>query len=320
MSIVEVVGWPAIEAVLDSIDLQSEMKRGFIEYSRGECVIPPVGELLLEEEPVGEVHIKYGYVRGGKHYVIKIASGFPGNAARGLPSSNGMMLLFDSRSGSVSCMLLEEGRLTDIRTAAAGALAAQTLAASSTAQIGIIGTGTQGRLQLQHLEAVIGCRDVLVCGRRPEGLRDYCAALAETAFNIKTTTHPRDVAESCDLIITTTPAREPLLLKEWIGPGTTLVAIGSDTPEKQELQSGILGIADVLVCDSIEQCRSRGEVSQALRAGVISADCLVELGTILDGRSPGRTSRQDIIVADLTGVAVQDLRIAQAVHDQLGQR
>ena len=124
MSAGVVVSWPLIEAVLDGIDLQAEMARGFIEYSRGDCVIPPVGELLIEEEPRGEVHIKYGYVRGGDTYVIKIASGFPGNTALGLPTSNGMMLLFDTTTGVLKRALLEEGRLTDIRTAAAGALAA----------------------------------------------------------------------------------------------------------------------------------------------------------------------------------------------------
>ena len=309
--------WKAIEEVIGSIDLQKEMAQGFSEYSRGDCVIPPVGELILDDEPPGEVHIKYGYVRGGRHYVVKIASGFPQNQSLGLPSSNGMMLLFDQRSGAVSRILLDEGNLTDIRTAAAGALAAQTLTRNSTTRIGIIGTGTQGRLQLRHLEGVLGCREVLVCGRGQQQLDAYHAALSDTSFSIETTTHPQEIAESCDLILTTTPAKEPVLKQEWICPGTTIVAVGSDTPEKQELDSEILAAADLVVCDSIEQCRVRGEVSQALRAGAITENDAVELGAVLAGEASGRGSEEELVVADLTGVAVQDLRIAEAVHTRL---
>ena len=315
----EVVEWAAIEALIGAIDLQAEMTRGFIEYSRGDCVVPPVGELILDQDPPGEVHIKYGYVRGGANYVVKIASGFPNNGSLGLATSNGMMLLFDQRSGAISRILLDEGRLTDIRTAAAGALAARTLAGDSTTRIGIIGTGTQGRLQLRHLEGVLGCREVLVCGRAADRLEKYQAALADTSFSIETTIHPQEIAESCDLILTTTPAKEPVLKTDWIRPGTTIVAVGSDTPEKQELESGILAAADLVVCDSIEQCRVRGEVSQALRAGAITEDHLVELGAVLAGEASGRSSEEDLVVADLTGVAVQDLRIAEAVHERLRQ-
>ena len=108
MSTNAVVDWAAIEAVIGAIDLQAEMTRGFIEYSRGDCVVPPVGELILDQDPPGEVHIKYGYVRGGANYVVKIASGFPNNGSLGLETSNGMMLLFDQRSGAVSRILLDD--------------------------------------------------------------------------------------------------------------------------------------------------------------------------------------------------------------------
>ena len=108
-----------------------------------------------------------------------------------------------------------------------------------------------------------------------------------------------------------------MLKKEWIRSGTTIVAVGSDTSEKQELESEILAAADLVVCDSIEQCRVRGEVSQALRAGAITENDAVELGAVLAGDAPGRSSEEDLVVADLTGVAVQDLRIAEAVHTRL---
>ena len=162
--------WSQIEPVLPEIDLLAEMSRGFVEYAQGRCVIPPVGELLLDDDPPGEVHIKYGYVRGGSFYVVKIASGFPRNGDRGLPNANGMMLLFDLETGVPARMLLDEGRLTDLRTAAAGALAASLMAPPEVGRIGILGTGVQARLQLQQMVGVIDCRDVLVCGRREDAL------------------------------------------------------------------------------------------------------------------------------------------------------
>ena len=119
MTTVSVITLDRISDALESIDLLEEMRSAFIAYSSGRAVIPPVGELIIDESPPGEVHIKYGYVRGGEHYVVKIASGFPGNHALGLPPGNGMMILFDVTSGAIASILLDEGHLTDIRTAAA---------------------------------------------------------------------------------------------------------------------------------------------------------------------------------------------------------
>ena len=102
MSSLSVITLDRISEALDSLDLLDEMRSAFIAYSSGRAVIPPVGELIIDEQPPGEVHIKYGYVRGGAHYVVKIASGFPGNHEIGLPSGNGMMVLFDVSTGSIS--------------------------------------------------------------------------------------------------------------------------------------------------------------------------------------------------------------------------
>ncbi len=142
-----VVRWDEIDSALARVDVVAEIERGFVAYSRGECVVPPVGELIFDEPP-GEVHIKYGYVRGEEHYVVKVASGFYGNAKLGLPSGQGMMILFRQATGEPVLVLLDEGRLTDERTAAAGAAAARLLAPPEIEAIGIFGTGIQARLQL----------------------------------------------------------------------------------------------------------------------------------------------------------------------------
>ena len=213
--------------------------------------------------------------------------------------------------------LLEEGRLTDIRTAAAGALAASTLAPSRVEAVGIIGSGVQARLQLRHLNRVLPGQSVVIHGRTSEHVETCRDDLADLSLDITTTSDPEELAARCNLIVTTTSARTPLLKADWIRAGTCIVAIGSDTPEKQELDHDILAAADLVVCDSMEQCRIRGEVSQALRAGVISESDVVELGSILAGDAPGRSGDEQRIVVDLTGVAVQDLRIAEAVHHRI---
>jgi ornithine cyclodeaminase len=291
-------------SVLPDLDVQGAVERALAAYSRGEAVIPPVGEMHLE---AGEVHLKYGYLRGGKHYVVKIASGFYGNPALGLPSSNGLMLLFDQDTGQPVAVLLDEGRLTDARTAAAGAVAATFLAPEVEA-IGIVGTGIQARLQLQALSTVTPCRDVVVWGRRPEAVQAYCEDM--TGWTVRVAPDLDALVDAANLIVTTTPSERPLLTR--VRPGTHVTAMGSDTPDKQELSAELVAGADVVVGDSLSQCQLRGEISQAIRAGLFGIDQARELGAVINGAG-GRTRDSDITVADLTGVAVQDLAIAQAV-------
>jgi ornithine cyclodeaminase len=299
-----------IEAVLPSLDMTAAIEEGFVAYSEGRAVVPPVGELLLER---GDVHIKYGYIEGDEHYVIKVASGFYDNPARGLPSGNGLMLLYRQETGELSCVLFDEGYLTDVRTAVAGAIAARHLAPERVERIGIVGTGTQARLQLRYLADVTPCRDVLVWGRGREQLERYRDEMGGAGWAVDTTLETAEIMKSCRLIVTTTPAAEPLLFAGDLQPGTHITAVGSDTPHKQELDPTILERAEVVVADSIEQCRERGEIHHAIEAGRIDGYGVVELGNIISGRAAGRSSPERVTVADLTGVAVQDIKIAEAV-------
>ena len=145
-----VINLEEIKKIVADIDVVSAMEEGFVQYSNGNTVVPPVGELLFEK-PKGDAHIKYGYIKNDDYYVIKIASGFYDNPKIGLPSSQGLMLLFDQKTGVPKGVLLDEGYLTDIRTAAAGALAAKYFAPKNIKAVGIIGTGIQAKLQLQYL-------------------------------------------------------------------------------------------------------------------------------------------------------------------------
>jgi ornithine cyclodeaminase len=312
---VRVVERPEIEKALAGLDVLPLIEAGFVAYSEGRAVVPPVGELILDE---GETHIKYGFIRGEAWYVVKIASGFYRNPERGLPSGDGMMLLFSQVTGQPVATLLDHGHLTDVRTAAAGAIGARYLAPHRVERIGVAGTGVQARLQVQYLKPITDCRSVLVWGRSNERLAAYRRDMEAKGFDVAVTRDPAELGAACNLIVTTTPATEPLLRAEDIRPGTHISAIGSDAPHKQELDPAILTRANLLVADSRAQCRERGEIARALDAGAISPDQVIELGDVIAGTALRRTSDDQITVFDSTGVAVQDIQIASAVARAAG--
>ena len=301
---------------LKNINLLESIEKGFVEYSRGNSVVPPVGELLFEEPP-GDVHIKYGYIKNQDNYVVKIASGFSENYKAGLSSSHGVMVMFDKNTGYLKCVLHDEGYLTNVRTAVAGSICAKYIAPSNINTIGIIGTGIQARMQLEYLKMVTDCREVLVLGRNKEKISKYIEDMKSHGFKINVASNSRELCKNSNLIITTTNANESLIQKDDIKEGTHITAMGSDTPEKRELDPEILNIADAVVVDSIPQCLERGETKNALDRNLIKEKDLIEIGTIIDSGKKLRKNNNEITVADLTGVAVQDIMITNAVYEQL---
>ena len=301
---------------LKNINLLESIEKGFVEYSRGNSVVPPVGELLFEEPP-GDVHIKYGYIKNQDNYVVKIASGFSENYKAGLSSSHGVMVMFDKNTGYLKCVLHDEGYLTNVRTAVAGSICAKYIAPSNINTIGIIGTGIQARMQLEYLKMVTDCREVLVLGRNKEKISKYIEDMKSHSFNINVASNSRELCENSNLIVTTTNANESLIQKDDIKEGTHITAMGSDTPEKRELDPEILNIADAVVVDSIPQCLERGETKNALDRNLLKEKDLIEIGTIIDSGKKLRKNNNEITVADLTGVAVQDIMITNAVYEQL---
>ena len=289
LSHMKIINLDQIKETLKTIDIIPAIEKGFVAYSNGNAVVPPVGELLFKNPP-GDVHIKYGYIVGDEYYVIKVASGFYDNPKLNLSSSNGLMLLFSQKTGAILGILLDEGYLTDLRTAAAGAIAAKYLAPSKITNIGIIGTGIQAKLQLIFLKKVTDCRNVIVWGRSLEKLTSFQIEIEQEGFSIQITQEIETVTSGCNLIVTTTPSTSPLLWATQIKKGTHITAVGADSPHKQELDSNIFGQADIIVVDSIEQCIERGDIAHAIKDGVISQEKLVELGTVISGTSPGRSS------------------------------
>ncbi len=307
-----VVSRVEIEALLPSIDAIRAMEAAFSAYSSGQAVVPPVGEILFPGVN-GEAHIKSGYITGDDVFVVKVATGFYRNAEAGLPTSSGAMLVFGAKDGMAKAVLLDEGLLTDYRTAAAGALAARLLGPKQPQKIGILGSGIQARLQARLLSTITSCRTIALWARRPDAARSCADDLIKSGFAVEIAASPTAVSAQSDLIITTTASRVPLLAAKDIRPGTHITAVGADTPEKCELSSDLLAKADILAVDSLTQARERGELHHAMTTMPDLARKAIELGTIALGSAPGRTNAAQITIADLTGVAVQDIEIAKAV-------
>ena len=304
-----------VRASLDMASCIDAVSDAFAAYSSGRTELPAVIHLDIPEHG-GEIHVKGGYIHGGDHYAVKFASGFPGNEALGLAPNDGLVLVFDARTGTPAAFLLDHGFITDQRTGAAGGVAARHLAREDTATVAVIGTGLQARFQLDALSKVRTFGEVRVWGRDAsrtltcvEDLRVRPGLPEGATFHMA-----RSVEEAvlgADVVITCTASREPLVQDEWLSPGMHITAVGSDGPGKQELDPRILERCDVLAVDSRLQCAERGELQHS--RSLLGTGKVVELGEITSGETPGRTGDSQLTVCDLTGVGVQDVAAASLV-------
>lgn len=208
------------------------------------------------------------------------------------------MLLFSQKTGQLTAVLLDEGHLTDVRTVIASMITVKHLAPSKIRKIGIIGTGLQAQLQLQFLKEVSDCKEIVIWGRDEQKAISLSKKFA-SSHSIAIARDPTHLADQCNVIITTTASKAPLLDYSSIRKGTHITALGSDTSEKIELSADIIANADLIVADSISQSETRGEIYQARRAGVLNEKKLVELGQVIKGPLSGRMNDDQITVADL---------------------
>ena len=276
--------------------------------------VPPVINLEIPAQH-GEFHVKTAYIEDVPYIAVKIASGFYENAACGLPSGSGLMAVFHTTTGLPAAVLLDNGFLTDIRTGAAGAVAADVLAPSHIGIVGVIGSGVQARHQVRCLRIVREFNRVIAWSPNAHRLRAYCEEMGAEGYDARTAASGEHVCAAADVLITATPSRLPLIRAEWLRPGMHVTAVGSDSPGKQELDATCLRRADLVVVDRLAQCAGFGELSHALAAGIIGRSHVVELGMIVAGRAAGRASDAQITIADLTGVGFQDTAIAAAATE-----
>lgn len=304
------------EVTADQREVIEAVKKGFIAYSKGLAQIPPVGHLAFPEKN-GNTHIKYGHMAGDQYFVIKVASGFQDNPKIGLPSGSGIVLVFSA--GNRLCTGSPGGRrLSDVHPhGCGGRAAAEAMGPKKVEAIGILGTGNQARLQLRYLKEVTDCRTVWLYGRDPVKTAACKADMETMGFLVTVAETPAEVAAHANLIVTTTCAKEPLLYGKDIRPGTHITAMGTDAQGKNEIHTSVFEKAEVIVADSIAQCVDHGDISYAVKDGTIGEAQILELGSVLSGSSPGRTNDAEITVADLTGVAVQDIAVAELVMGKL---
>jgi ornithine cyclodeaminase len=306
-----VLGLTEIRAAVGGADLIGRMRDALVAQAHGECDTPLPMHLGIEAE-AAEIHIKSSYRRGGEYFALKMASSFPGNVARGLSSSNGMMLLASAETGEPVAMLADAGYLTDLRTAAVAAMVAKELGRTDEG-IGILGAGVQARLQLQMHAKILKLREVWVWGRNRERVLQCRKEMQEMApaARVEIAGSPAELAKRARLIVTATAAREPLLRADDVAPGTHISAVGSDTVGKQELEAEILRRAALVLVDSQRQCEKLGELQHARDVWTRA----VEIGKYC--QSPVEWDRSGVSVCDCTGLGVEDLYIAESVWESV---
>ena len=274
-------------------------------------VMPPILRLDMPEQRA-EVDVKTAYVPDLDGFAIKISPGFFNNPAIGLPSTNGLMVLFSTKTGLVQAVLLDNGYLTDVRTAAAGAVAARHLARPDAGVAAIFGAGMQAKLQLEALSLVRPIHEARIWARDAAKAEAVAAELTlKLGFPVHAKADGRTAVDGADIIVTTTPSETPVLRAEWLQPGQHVTAMGSDAEHKNEIEPAIVTGAGLYVADSLRQTRRLGELHHAIEAGLVTEGALfTELGEIIAGRKPGRSGPEQITVADLTGTGIQDTAIA----------
>ena len=314
MTSVRILDADDVRQVLDMASCIDACERAFIAYSAGEAELPGVIHLDVPESG-GEIHVKAGHLHGEPFYAVKVASGFTGVQASVI---DGLVAVFDVRDGSTAALLLDGGYITDMRTGAAGGVAARHLAPTDLERVAVIGTGAQARMQLDALAVVRpDFSDVRIWGRNAEHAR-ACADDVTERFGGDVTVRASSTVdaaiEDAQVVVTCTAAHEAMVRADRLAAGAHVTALGSDGDGKQELDPEILRRADVLVVDSRDQCATLGELQHAPD----QRDRAVELGEVCAGTVEGRTGQGQLTVCDLTGVGAQDVAAANVVMARAG--
>lgn len=315
---IRIVDAATIRASITFEELIEPVSRAFEESSAG---LADNGLLVMfpaERRDLGDVYVKTGTLHGHDVYVVKVSPWFRANVDLGAPQG-GFVGVFDSRTGRTLALLDDQHYLSDIRTAAAGAVAARTLARSTVTTAAVLGAGVQAYLQSLALyrerpfeTLAIWARDV----HKAEQLRARLSG-ALTGVEIRCSADIQDTVRCADVLITATQAREPLVAGEWLHGGMHVTAVGADDPTKCELDARALARSRVFV-DSRETAEANGDVHRAIRAGRYSIEEVAgELGEVVSGQIAGRATDDDITIAKLVGIGAQDLVAAEVTLAKL---
>ncbi len=286
------------------------VEQAFAALATKAVAMPPILRLDIPDFR-GEVDVKTAYVPGFDGFAIKVSPGFFDNPKIGLPSLNGLMILLSAKTGLVEALFLDNGYLTDVRTAAAGAVAARHLSRQDACVATIFGAGMQARLQLAALLLVRPITAARIWSRDHAKAQKLATDVArDHGIEVAAIGDPREAVRGADTIVTTTPAEQPILMAEWLEPGQHLTAMGSDAEHKNEIDPAAFARA-TYVADRLSQTRILGELHHAIKTGAVTPDRqFAELGAVIAGKAVGRSSADEITFADLTGTGVQDTAIA----------
>lgn len=306
--VVRILAAADVEALLSLDDCIAAVEEAFRQHGAGTARPPAV--LGLEG-----FHVKAGVLDLGRRwFAAKVNGNFAGNAAVGLPRIQGVVVLSDGATG-VPLAILDSVEITRLRTAAATAVAARRLARADAAVATIIGCGAQAAAQVRAVRRVRPLRTVFALDVDADKARALAAALSDE-IEVVVAGDPAAAVRASAICITCTPAREPILFRDLVAPGTFVAGVGADSADKQELDPELLAAATV-VTDVREQCAAIGDLHHAIAAGLMTkGDVHADLGEVVAGRRPGRRSDEEVIVFDSTGMALQDVAAAAAAYER----
>jgi ornithine cyclodeaminase/alanine dehydrogenase-like protein (mu-crystallin family) len=301
-----------IRGLVDADTARDVVREAFRALHREEATLASVISLPFSS-PEGAAHIKAGHLHADGVFTVKISADFdPGDGSATCHS--GLMLVLSAVDGALVGLLRDNGYLTELRTGAAGAIAADVLAREDASSVAIIGAGSQARYQLEALLGVRPIETVHVASRsRPRAQAFVDELNAEQKVSARLCASVQEAVQDVDIVVTATPSTVPLVRAEWLAAGTHVTAVGSDEPTKQELDPDVLARANVVAVDNRAQAARFGELHHAIAGGVSTEQDVVTLGELLEGVAQGRSGAGDVTVADLTGVGVQDAAIAALV-------
>ena len=304
--------------VMDLLTLDAcieAVERAFRLHAEQRTFGPRVVGLPTED---GGFHIKVAGLRGDRSYFAAKTNGnFPNNTQRfGLPTSQGTVVLADATNGT-PLAVMDSASITMLRTGAATAVAAKYVARRDSRTATVVGCGVQGEIQLAAINAVLPLERALLVDTDHARAEDAAArATTRLALRAEAVKDLRAALGQSDVLVTCTPARRAYVIAADVAPGTFIGAVGADSEGKQEIDAKLVATA-TLVVDVVEQCAKIGELQHALAGGLMRREQVhAELGDVVAGRRPGRTSRDEITIFDSSGTALQDVAAAVAVYEK----
>jgi ornithine cyclodeaminase/alanine dehydrogenase-like protein (mu-crystallin family) len=292
-------------------DYLAAVEGAFRAYAAGRAQMPMPLHIDVAE---GTFHAKAASVRLEREWAaVKVNANFPGNPAKGLPTIQGAVLLFDASNGRLLA-ILDSMEITSRRTAAASALAAMYLARPDAKTVAICGCGEQGRAHLAAIAAVRRLERMFAWDLNPGNSSAMLAYARELGIETSVATNLRDATLASDIIVTTTSSRSPFLTRDCVRPGTFIAAVGADNPHKSELHPDLFTGTTVVV-DTLDQAAAMGDLHHAIDAGTATRDSIhAELAQVVVGERRGRATPEEITIFDSTGLAIQDVAAAAAAY------